>query len=306
MKPLLDHEFLFVAGKGGVGRTTTSAALALAAVRQGKRVLLAMCNAKERLSHLLEVEAIGHQVREIESGLSVVNMSPEIALEEYGVMVLKVKALYRAIFKNRLVSAFLKGAPGIEAWSMLGKAYFHVHEELEPGRKRYDLVIVDGPATGHAVDMLRVPRVICEIAPPGLLRREAERAWELFTDAERAGVVLVTLPEDMPTNETLELYATLHGELQLPVSELVINRVLPPLFTPEQWPVLQALSGRLQPDSELGSLARAGRVRSIREQLQSESIARLRRELPLPTRQLPQLFVPEFRRSAIDSLSRGF
>jgi anion-transporting ArsA/GET3 family ATPase len=306
MPALLDREFLFVAGKGGVGRTTTSAAIALAAVRKGKRVLLAMCNTRERLSDLLDAKPITSEISTIAPGFDAVNMVPQLALEEYGTMVLKVRALSRAIFNNRLVSAFLRGTPGIEAWSMLGKAYYHVEEELTPSVKRYDLVIVDGPATGHALDMLKVPRVILEVAPPGLLRREAEKAWSLFSDADRSGVVLVTLPEDMPTNETIELHTTLTEDLHLPVPQLVINGVMPSLFPRDQWEALKRLPGEIDSTSGLMPLAQAGRVRAFREQVQDESRKRLRQELGLPTVELPYLFVPEFKREAIESLSHCF
>jgi anion-transporting ArsA/GET3 family ATPase len=127
MTDLFKLRFVTVVGKGGVGKTTLSAAFALAAARRGKRVLIAMCNAKERISDLLEVAPIGPRNQPVLPGIEAVNIIPKVALEEYGVMVLRVRALYKAIFENRLVAAFLHGTPGIEAWSMLGKAQFHAH-----------------------------------------------------------------------------------------------------------------------------------------------------------------------------------
>lgn len=307
MPDLFDLDFLFVTGKGGVGKTTVSAALAIAAARRGKRVLVAMCNAKERLSYLLEVDAIGPRNQRVLDGIDAVNMTPAIALEEYGMMVLKVRSLYKAVFENRFVSAVLRGTPGIEAWSMLGKAYFHAHERLETGQRRYDLVIVDGPATGHALDMLRVPQVICEVAPPGLLRNEAENALALMRDEKRAAAVLVTLPEDMPANETIELHHALTREIRMPVGRLVINSVLAKLWKPEERAAIAQLPDKLDRGSPAHVLALAGRQRALREALQQEAIARLRSALPdLPRTVLPMLYVPEFRRSAIDSLAEAF
>jgi anion-transporting ArsA/GET3 family ATPase len=305
-KDLLDLDFVFVVGKGGVGKTTVSAALALAAARQGKRCLIAMCNAKERLSGLLEVGPVGAEIRELAPGVDAVNMNPEAALEEYGMMVLKVRTLYRAIFENRFVSAFLHGTPGIDAWAMLGKAYYHTTERTREGQKRYDLVILDAPATGHGLDMLRVPQVIVDVAPPGLLRREAERALDLFRDPERAGVALVTLPEDMPTNETLELYEVLRDELNFPVNRLVINGVLPTLFPREQHDTFAELPSKLAPESPLWPLARAARTRAVREALQRQHLERLRSELHLARTELPHLFVTPFARGSVESLSRTF
>jgi anion-transporting ArsA/GET3 family ATPase len=307
MPDILDQEFLLVIGKGGVGKTTVSAALALAAARRGKRVLVAMCNAKERLSRLLDTEPIGPRNRRIRPNIDAVNMTPRVALEEYGMMVLKVKTLYRAIFENRFVSALLRGIPGIEAWSLLGKAYFHVHEQDDSGRPRYDLVILDAPATGHGLEMLRVPEVILRVAPPGLLRREAEKAMSLFRDTKRSAAVVVTLAEEMPVSETLELHHELTEELKIPVGKLVVNQVLPRLFSTEERGPLQALPATLEGGSPLHSLAIAGRARSMREEVQEESLARLKKELPeVPETCLPMLHVVEFDSTCVEELSRSF
>jgi anion-transporting ArsA/GET3 family ATPase len=306
MTDLFNLRFVTVVGKGGVGKTTVSAALALAAARRGKRVLIAMCNAKERISQLLEVPPIGPTNQNVLPGIDAVNMVPKVALEEYGMMVLKVRALYRAIFENRLVSAFLRGTPGIEAWSMLGKAQFHVFETLPDGRPRYDMVILDSPATGHGLEMLRVPRVLIDVAPPGLLRREAERAWELFTDPVRSGVVVVTLPEDMPVSESVELYGALKDELSLPVAAIAVNGVMERLFTAEEGTLIEQLSRDTPADDLIHNLVRAGIRRVRRERVQSENIERVANTFPIPRYLLPQQMVAELKRGGVEVLSRSF
>src|ERR1700712_3150485 len=275
MSDLFNLRFITVVGKGGVGKTTVSTALALAAARRGKRVLIAMCNAKERVSQFLEVAPIGAYNQPVLPGIDAVNMVPKVALEEYGMMVLKVRALYRAIFENRLVAAFLRGTPGIEAWSMLGKAQFHAHEMLPDGRPRYDLVILDSPATGHGLEMLRVPRVLLDVAPPGLLRREAERAWELFTDPVRSGVMVVTLPEEMPVSESVELYHALRVELGLPVVGIAVNGMIDQLFDAQDSAWIEQVAGETPESDLVYNLLRAGRRRTLREHVQSESLARI-------------------------------
>jgi anion-transporting ArsA/GET3 family ATPase len=304
MADLFDLDFVFVVGKGGVGKTTVSAAIALAAARRGQRALIAMCNAKERLSDLLGVEPIDTEIREVAPGIDAVNMTPAAALEEYGMMVLKMRGLYRAIFENRFVNAFLRGTPGIDAWSMLGKAYYHATETDDEGRRRYDLVILDAPATGHGLDMLRVPQVIVDVAPPGLLRREAERALALFRDESRSGVTLVTLPEDMPVNETLELAGVLEEELRFPVARVVANRVLPIVVPEAERSLFVELPHRVP--ASLESLARAGRSRALRERMQAESLLRLASELSTARTELPYLFGETFGRRSIEALARAF
>ena len=229
MSTLADKRFVLVTGKGGVGKTTVCAAEALALAAKGKRVLVALCNAKERLSTLLDSPPIGPRVTAVAENIWAVNMRPDEALEEYGTLVFHSRALYRALFDNRYVRAFLRAVPGMQEWSMLGKAWWHTTEKLPDGSFKYDVVLLDAPATGHGLDMLRVPKVILEVVPPGLLRRDAERAMALLQDPQTCAVVLVTLPEEMPTTETIELARAL-VELKLPIWRVVVNCVLPPLF----------------------------------------------------------------------------
>jgi anion-transporting ArsA/GET3 family ATPase len=295
-----------VVGKGGVGKTAVSAALAITLARQNRRVLIAMCNAKDRLSYLLQVPPIGPEIRSISPNIDAVNMEPGLALQEYGMMVLKVRALYRMVFENRLVRGFLRGTPGVDAWAMLGKAQYHVFETLPGGRPRYDTVIIDAPATGHGLELLRVPKVILDVVPPGLMRREAERAWGMLTDPTRAGVLIVTIPEELPANEAVELHTVLRSELDLPVAGLVVNMVLPSLFTGAQGAALRLLQQRLPPDSVNRPLVDAGLVRYQRELAQAEQFEHLRREISGPHYHLPTVFGPDFRRAEIETLSHRF
>ncbi|MBK7155937.1 MAG: ArsA family ATPase [Sandaracinaceae bacterium] len=304
MAHLLDRKFLIVVGKGGVGKTTVSAALGLAGARRGKRTLICMTNVKERLSHMLDVPPIGSEIVNVAPNLDVVNMDPKVALEEYGLMILKVRALYKAVFENRVVRNFLRGTPGIEAWSMLGKAFFHVSPPS--GAPDYDLVVLDAPATGHGLEMLRVPRVIHDVAPPGLLRKEADRALEMFRDPRQAGAVLVTLPEDMPANETIELHNALVSELQMSIGALVVNRKLPYLFQLSKAQALMDLPAKLGADSPAATLARAGRAGVLREHVQRDSLAKLEAAIKAQRIELPHLFAPDWTRAHVDSLSRAF
>ncbi len=300
---LLDRCFLFVVGKGGVGKTTVATGLALAASRRGKKTLLAMVNCKERASQLLGTDPIGPDITTIAENLDAVNMTPDAALEEYGLMILKVRAVFNAVFKNKLVRAFLKGTPGLEAWSMLGKAFYHACPPK--GDPDYDLVVLDAPATGHALDMLRVPFVIESVAPPGILRRDAARAVDMFRDPERSGAVLVTLPEYMPANETIELADALRDELRVPVLQLVVNRVLSVLFAEKERPVLEGLPSALPEGSEIAGLALAGKRRVLRETVQARAVRKVRGHIDAPCSELPHYEHLENDRAAVDALSEA-
>jgi anion-transporting ArsA/GET3 family ATPase len=308
MAALEDKRFLIVTGKGGVGKTTVCAAEALALAAKGRRVLVAMCNAKERLSAMFGCDLIGNQVVPVSQNVWAVNMEPQAALEEYGLMTLKSKTLYHLLFDNKYVRTFFRAVPGMSEWTMLGKAWWHTTETAADGKPRYDVVILDAPATGHGLDMLRVPKVIIDVVPPGLLRRDAERAWTLFQDPALCAVVIVTLPEEMPTSETIELARALKNELKLPIGKIVVNGVLPPLFSRDERARLEGLEGKglsLEGAESPGDAVLAsGRDRATRERVQAESLARLSKELPLPPSFLPLLFGDAANPAAIKELSR--
>ncbi len=307
MSTLADKRFVLVTGKGGVGKTTVCAAEALALAAKGKRVLVAMCNAKERLSVMLGAPPLpgGGVIRELCPNVWGVNMIPEQALEEYGALVLHSRVLYKTLFDNKYVRTFLRAVPGMQEWAMLGKAWWHTTETLPDGSPKYDVVILDAPATGHGIDMLRVPRVILDVVPAGLLRRDAERAWQLFQDPKACAIVVVTLPEEMPTTETIELSGAL-AELGLTVARIVVNGVLPPLFSREERAALEGLASPLpgRPLSPVDAVLLAGRDRATRERVQAESLGRLSRELPVPPAFLPLLFEDAAKPEAIRQLAK--
>ncbi len=299
---LAGRRFLIVTGKGGVGKTTVAAAYATALAARGKRVLVAMCNAKEHLSTMLGSDLIGTEVIAAAPNIWAVNMTPEIALEEYGMLALKSKALYSVLFDNKYVRVFFRAVPGIHEWSMLGKAWWHSTEMQADGSPKYDVVILDAPATGHGLDMLRVPKVIVDVVPPGVLRRDADRAWALFRDGTQCGVVLVTLPEEMPTTETIELAGALTNELGMTIARVVVNGVLPPLFTREERSPLESLSVKVH---DVGTSAlEAAHARAIRERVQSDSLARLAKELPIEPAFFPLLFEDAATPRAIKELAK--
>ncbi len=302
MSTLADKRFVLVTGKGGVGKTTVCAAQALAFAAQGKRVLVALCNAKERLSTMIGSPPVGPEIGRLADNIWAVNMQPNLALEEYGTLVFRSRALYRALFDNRYVRAFLRAVPGMQEWSMLGKAWWHTTEKREDGSFKYDVVLLDAPATGHGLDMLRVPQVILEVVPPGLLRRDAERAMALLQDQKTSAVVLVTLPEEMPTTETIEL-ARAVAQMRLNVERVVVNCVLPALFSKGERAVLEEFGSLGQTSRGAAALAAAG-VRASRERVQAESLERLERSLRAEFLSLPLLIEDAAHPDAIRRLSR--
>lgn len=286
MLPFERRRFLFVTGKGGVGKTTVSAALARGLAERGKRVLLCTSGAKEGLSPLLGVPRLSTAIEPLGPNLWGVLLTSEVALREYGTLVLHSQTVVNALFDNKYVSGLFNGAPGLKEWALLGKAWYHAIETLPNGALRFDVVVFDAPATGHSLDMLRVPKVILAAAPPGRLRNDAERAIAFLQDPQSSGVVLATLPEEMPTNETFELARAVRDELKLPIVEVVANSCLEELFSDAEGRALEPLVAK-QGDPAESALAAAAR-RALAERTQRESLGRLA-TLGLPLRTLPKL-----------------
>jgi anion-transporting ArsA/GET3 family ATPase len=300
---LLDRRLVIVSGKGGVGRTTVSAALARAAVHAGKRVLVAQMESPERLGRLLGHPAgVGSEVTAVSAGLDAVNMTPRAALRQYGMMVLRYEALYRTIFENKAMQGFLAAVPGLDAYSMLGKAWWHTVEQ-ENGRPRYDLVILDGPASGHTTTMLRIPDAILEAVPKGPLTRDAAAMHALFRDPARTAFLIVTLAEELPARETAELAATAREQLGLPLGPLIVNG-LPPsgLGSPEVQEVLARADG-VQDPTLAAALAGAALLATRRRD--AEKVLETLREDPgLPMIELPRLPTTDLGPSEVDELAR--
>jgi len=266
-----ERRFVFVTGKGGVGKTTVAASLAGARSRKGQRVLLAVTD-PETYRELLPGARFGADPTPYGARLHTVHIEPEAALKEYGRLLIKPRLARQALFDNRYVQGFLTALPGLPQWAVLGKAWYHTVEQVD-GAPRFDGVIFDAPATGHAVEMLRLPRVITELAPASILRRDAQLAWDMLCDASASAIALVSLPEELPTNETLELAARIR-ELGLAVSAIVQNRVRPLLFGDAERDALGQLP-ELEAVGPADAAIEAAAAWAIRERAQLDSRVRL-------------------------------
>ncbi len=220
---LLDRKLILVLGKGGVGRSTMAAAIASACARRGRKTLLFQSNAADRVGDYFGRPPLATTPSELAPGLWGVNTNPAAALREYGLMILKFQKVYELIFENRITRAFLRAIPGLDDYSVLGKAWFHTTEQSRK-RPAWDTVVFDMPASGHSLTMLRIPWVILETVPEGPLTRDAREVQVLLRDPVRTAAVLVTLAEEMPTQEARELTGKLET-LGIRPQRVLVNQV---------------------------------------------------------------------------------
>lgn len=305
MTRLTDLTLIVVSGKGGVGRTTVSAAVARAAADVGKRVLIAASSPADRIGGLFGKPPVGATITPVAPGIDAVNITPEGAIHEYGLLTLRSELVTRALFENRAARAFLDAVPGMDAYALLGKAWWHT-TELVQGRRRYDLVLLDGPASGHAPLMLRIPDAIVAAMPKGPLSRDARSIQELLRDPARAAFLIVTLPEELPAREAIELATAARGQLGLPLGPLVVN-ALPSdeASDPALDPLLERAGRDLPPrNGDLAATLRLAAGARSHRRLADQVVADLRRRLGMPMLTLPRLLTADLGPAEVTDLAR--
>jgi anion-transporting ArsA/GET3 family ATPase len=309
---LLEKRLLFVTGKGGVGKSTVAAALGVAAARHGKRTIVCEVAQQERMSRVFEHEGVGYHETEIAPDLFAFSIDPQRALEEYLMLQIKIRPLYDLMFKNRVFTYFAAATPGMRELVTVGKVWelAQLDRRVKRGSK-YDLVIVDAPATGHGLGLLRTPKTFGDIARVGPIKRQADAIYNFITDESLTAVCAVAWPEEMPVNETLDLQGRLRDDLGMDLDRIFMNGIYPELFSEAETETIsesyeQALAEAgsnggvelVRKAALRAALAEATRARSHREQL-----ARLEQGARQDVVELPFLFEPRLDMGAVERLA---
>ncbi len=300
---LLDKRLVIVTGKGGVGKTTVAVALGMRAAAEGKRTIVCEVSAQENASRMFDHAEVGFHEVEMEENLWSISIDPDESMREYVLLQLKVRAMRDMLFRSRIFSYLAAATPGLKELVTIGKIWelAQLDRKVKKGRK-YDLVIVDAPATGHGVGFLQTPRTFANIARVGPIHSQAQTLDRFITDHDHTGTAIVALPEEMPVNESAALERDLRDEVGVAVDRVYRNGLKPQRLAKTQAERLSGLAGT--EEGALRAAARAalsehGRARSQRAQL-----ARLRRRVEAPVKTLPFLFEPELGPEAARRLSR--
>lgn len=285
-----------VAGKGGVGKTTVTAVMARGAFDAGLKVLVLDVESTPAWSRLLPTES---ESSSGEPGLQIVHLRAQDLLEEY-LEARRMGRVARRLRHSGVLELVGSAVPGIRDLVVLGKI-----KQLERSR-RWDLILVDAPAAGHAVAMLSSPAGIVAAVENGPLRTQADEVLDFLGDPARCMVMLVTLPEFTPVNEVIETAYALEDRVGVQLGPVVVNRVDQPerLLMSADFSDLESrctaagLLGRSQ-------LVAAAEFRLTRSEEQGRQIARLAGELPLAHIHLPQLPTAELSANDINDLARA-
>jgi anion-transporting ArsA/GET3 family ATPase len=298
---LNDSELCFVTGKGGVGKTTVALAVAMAAASGGRRVVLCELAAQARATGLYgHAAAAPGQERPLEDGLWATTIDPVLALEEWAGRQIGSRRLVGLLTHSNAFAAFVNAAPGARELVAITKAWeLGRDERWVKGRGRYDLVVVDGPASGHGVGMLHTPRTFAEIARVGPIATQARKVADLLEDPARSAVVAVALPSELSVSETLELEDRVAGALGRPLDAVVVNGVLPRRFSARDVERLTARNGAVAP-----AVVAAARRQHGQGSAQQSQLARLRRHAAAPVTTLPLVPAARLRVEDVRELAR--
>jgi len=215
-------QLLVVTGKGGTGKTTVAAALAVAAAQRGRRTLVVEVEGRQGLAVPFGRRSIGYQEIKLGERVNGLSVDPEASLREY-LGRYGFAPLARLLSWAKLTTFITAAAPGLGDILLVGKVWEAATRRTRNGRV-YDLVVLDAPPTGRVVPFLRAPETVAELARVGPIRRQADRVKDLLDDPARTAMVLTCLPEELPVTETIEATGALRAA-ELPVGAVVANRV---------------------------------------------------------------------------------
>ncbi|MGI5862262.1 MAG: ArsA family ATPase [Myxococcales bacterium] len=281
---LLSRRVLLVTGKGGVGKTTLTAAIARLLAYGGKRVLVAEVASEagepSALADALGAPCSGERPVEIERGIRAVRMTPTAGHRRFLHDTLRVRLLAEAAMRAHAIRRFLTAAPAFSELGVLYRLLDLLRQKRHDGSPEFEAIVVDTPATGHALAIAELPEVLLKIVPGGPIGSAVREGLSLMTDARHTGAIVVTLPETLPVTEAVELISGLKKN-KVPLTGLVVNRMPQDPFTEVERGHAERINAAEGPLFGARAMRRLERARAAYQ--------RLRTEIDLPMAVVPDL-----------------
>ena len=300
----LNPKILIVSGKGGVGKTTIAAALALVATRNGRKVCIAEVDRKGTLPSLFGGPSLTYEPAELLPDLWGLNIVPEDALAEYLQVQYHMRRISKVFTSTHFVDFITTAAPGLKDILVLGKIWYLEQNRGGGTTHDFDTIVVDAPAAGHMMTFFSAPVGLADAVRVGPVRRQSEWLVQMLRDPKRSRVHLVTLPEEMPVAETLETGDAIVGRLEMNLGTVFANAVYSQLFSREEERALEDIGHRRLENmlieargvglaldgEELRALIGYARFLSARRGIQQTHLKRLRKGTNESVVDLPFLF----------------
>ncbi|GAC1413521.1 MAG: ArsA family ATPase [Actinomycetota bacterium] len=309
---LVDTRLLIVSGKGGVGKTTVAAGIAVAAARTGKRVLLVEVEQREGLAPLFGKEHLGYKERPLARNIIGLSVVPDEALMEYLYLFYGIGRIARPLLTGRAVDFATNTAPGLRDILLIGKVK-EAENRRTGGSFAFDLIVLDAPPTGRLPRFLDAPRAVVELVKSGAIQQQAQGVVDMLEDEKRTRVVLVTLAEEMPVRETIEAAGHLR-ELHIAVGPVIVNKLQEQPFSPDQRKKLAAagpktlldeanVAGITLTPEQAGDIATIANAQARRADAQQHALEGLKPLDALGRYTLPALPTAEVRLREVERLA---
>ncbi len=299
---LMSRRLLLFTGKGGVGKSTVVAGLAMQAAKEGRRPLIVELGHRASMEPVFGVTGIDYTPRDVGRGVWAMNLRFEHLLRDYMEEHVRIGRAVKAIMRNKTLQRFFYSAPAVSEIATLNKLSSLERDRRPDGGPTWDPIFVDLDATGHALMLLNLPAVMDGLIGDGPLRRLVDGFSDLLTDPLRTVLSLITLPHELPATETRELYARLRSEHEVPLGVLFVNQVPEVPIAEEALALLDPLTQRAQAkgDAELlEDLHVTRRMIAWRDGARAQ-VEMLRESIGLPLIELPMLSEAHFGIDAVD------
>jgi Anion-transporting ATPase len=279
LNEILARRVLIVLGKGGVGKTTLSAAIAKLATVSGARALIMECDARAPLAATFGVEP-SFVPTQVAPNLALMTLDGRAALEEYLRLVVPGRMLLKAVFASRLYQFFVQAAPGLRELMMLGKVYYEAGrtDATQPSRR---MIIVDAPASGQAMSLLKMPTAARSTFGDSIVGKEASNISRMMRDRRHCAIVQVTTADSLSISETIETHAQL-SRIHLAPAAVLFNRTPSSEFDADDVSALTSRRGAHLRKKDLEHLAALAKSELDRTAETRKALARIRHETGSP------------------------
>jgi len=302
LSKLLHKKLQFFTGKGGVGKSTVVAAVAMLAAKNGLRTLIVEIDTASAMKRIFQVPFVGFVAMEVIDDIWVINIDPQEALAEYIEQNIKIKRIAKKISENQILQYFFKAAPAVNEFVAINKIW-NLFNQKSNGIQTYDLILVDLPATGHAISFLNLPGSISEIIGTGLIRKLIGKYEDMLSDPDSTALNFVTLAEQMPVTETIELFNEAKKRLNVSLGWLFINSTQADIFDKSETELMDQLEKMGSDISSLNTAIQLGKQTILKQNQTKSLIKRLHNSINMEFIKLPKVLVSKFDVKALNILA---